>query len=280
MTTLESLLKKSIDFHMTLDNILREEIHHFVLFYLNQTKFFFEGVFQGGTSLRIIYGNHRFSEDLDFVFKQKNSTTFQEIESILHDIPKQINTWYPFLEVLPSKWQKATDSLKRFQIKLNCRGLASTLMIQLEFVNVPAYDLKSPILHYDIYSFAISAESLEEILTDKVLAFGLRNYIKGRDIWDIFFLKHEKQIDFSYRKNIQLLENKLSDYGYTKEEYGIKLKNNLMVFRENGLTILKSELTRFFDQESTEMTLAKLEEIISFVLHFLDHFLEEFTNEH
>ena len=280
MITLETLVKKSDANKTTLDNTLREELHSFILFYLNSKKFFFEGVLQGGTSLRIVYGNHRFSEDMDFVFVQKDSRTFQLLESLIDDITKQIQKWFPYIEVVSSKWQKSTDSLKRYQIRVNCKGLVSSVMIQLEFVNVPAYDLTNPMLHYDVYSFSISVESLEEILMDKMVAFGLRAYIKGRDIWDIYFLKNDKNIDISYHKDKILLENKLTDYGVTLQTYKMKMKSNIEIFKEKGPIILKNELIRFFNQDTSEITKTRLEEIVRYDLVFLNQFLLEIENEH
>jgi len=47
-------------------NIFREMIQEIVLLGLWRSKFFEKAAFYGGTSLRILYGLNRFSEDLDF----------------------------------------------------------------------------------------------------------------------------------------------------------------------------------------------------------------------
>ncbi len=38
----------------------------------------------------------------------------------------------------------------------------------------------------------VLVETMEEILADKIIAFGDRKYLKHRDIWDIHFLNNQK----------------------------------------------------------------------------------------
>ena len=54
-------------------NALKEIFQEIALLGLYRGGFFKEAVFYGGTSLRILYGLERFSEDLDFSLLQKNS---------------------------------------------------------------------------------------------------------------------------------------------------------------------------------------------------------------
>ncbi len=56
-------------------NALREIMQSLALLGLWRSKFFEHAAFYGGTSLRILYGSERFSEDLDFSLL-KPSTTF------------------------------------------------------------------------------------------------------------------------------------------------------------------------------------------------------------
>lgn len=52
--------------------LIREEVQKAVLARLGLKEFFREAVFQGGTALRLFYGNPRLSEGLDFVYRQPN----------------------------------------------------------------------------------------------------------------------------------------------------------------------------------------------------------------
>ncbi len=56
------------------------------------------------------------------------------------------------------------------------------VIINLKFLNIPSYLNKTEVLSFELFDFPIKVETKEEILIDKVAAFGLRNYIKGRDI--------------------------------------------------------------------------------------------------
>ena len=49
------------------ENSLKEILQEIALYALWRAQFFEVGVFQGGTSLRILHGLPRFSEDLDFM---------------------------------------------------------------------------------------------------------------------------------------------------------------------------------------------------------------------
>ena len=47
-------------------NALKEIIQEIALYGMSKSRFFQKGAFYGGTALRIFYGLHRFSEDMDF----------------------------------------------------------------------------------------------------------------------------------------------------------------------------------------------------------------------
>ena len=51
------------------ENALKEIVQEVMLFALWQSEFFEVAAFQGGTSLRILHGLPRFSEDIDFILK-------------------------------------------------------------------------------------------------------------------------------------------------------------------------------------------------------------------
>lgn len=47
-------------------NALKEIVQEITLYGMSKSGFFQKGAFYGGTALRIFYGLHRFSEDMDF----------------------------------------------------------------------------------------------------------------------------------------------------------------------------------------------------------------------
>ena len=66
----EDILTVSNQQHMDAKQVLREELQKTILTALSHEGYFTSLVFQGGTALRLFYGNPRFSEDIDFVIKQ------------------------------------------------------------------------------------------------------------------------------------------------------------------------------------------------------------------
>lgn len=67
----------------------------------------------------------------------------------------------------------------------------------------------------------LSAQALEEIYVDKILAFALRRVrIKNRDLWDLLWLKQQH-----IKPALELLTSKLNDHQKTKEEF-LELANN------------------------------------------------------
>ena len=53
-------------------NALKEIVQEIALYGMSKSVFFQEGAFYGGTALRIFYGLHRFSEDMDFSLVHPN----------------------------------------------------------------------------------------------------------------------------------------------------------------------------------------------------------------
>lgn len=66
MITLEKIEELTTKFQVPQVNVVREYFQHLFLSYLYKLEGAEKILFKGGTALRIIYGSHRFSEDLDF----------------------------------------------------------------------------------------------------------------------------------------------------------------------------------------------------------------------
>jgi predicted nucleotidyltransferase component of viral defense system len=182
-------------------------------------------VFQGGTALRWVYGGMRFSEDLDFV----THLTRDRIESVLDKSHTKT--------VQSCMAQFGSGSADR-QIKESRKSAYKTLFVyrpenqreriavRLEFEMLqrgsqPAYEhfilRECPqvagliaggklLLLYS--SSIVLAETPEEILSDKIRALLERRYVKGRDIYDIWWIVNQMGIKPSW----PVVKNKLSMY--------------------------------------------------------------------
>ena len=72
----EMLEKYKIENQHQAENALKQVIQEITLFGLYRSNFFEKAAFYGGTSLRILYGLPRFSEDLDFsLIKPEEAST-------------------------------------------------------------------------------------------------------------------------------------------------------------------------------------------------------------
>lgn len=221
--------------------VLREEAQKGILSYLSRELFFQGGVFQGGTALRLFYGNTRYSEDMDFVFIGREHPCFTDFVAKLSGLPQFLLALFPFAAEATVKVQKDTDSHKRTVARLEAPPINRTLAIRVEAVNVPSYDHVLLILPHPPFHPPVRVESLEEILADKVVAVAFREFIKGRDLWDIFFLHTHKGVSLLP----DLVAKKVSDYGHTRAEFDDRMAVAARRIEREGLAALDQEMTRF-----------------------------------
>lgn len=192
--------------------IIKEMLHLDILKALSDCEISKQIAFQGGTALRLCYQGTRYSEDLDFVLCNENldfdKELFREFEEV-------------FIKSIKDKYNLETELIypkndenivQKWIAKINLPIENRKERINIEVCKIPSYDneIKNIINHYnpkhneDIF---LRVESLDEILADKIIAFGAREYIKYRDLWDIKFLKDRNII-----LNSKFVENKINDY--------------------------------------------------------------------
>lgn len=239
--TWEEIMARSQKLNVAPGLVLREELQKAILFYLSGRTFFSEGVFQGGTALRLLHDNIRFSEDLDFVFVRQNSRAFNEFAATMHGLPKTLHDIFTFVSDIVIREQKSDNVLKRLILKVSAAEYQVNQKIHIEAVNVPSYDNRLTILSYPPFNPPIRSESLKEILSDKIIALALRPYLKGRDIWDLHFVLEQKRIVLD--KN--MTRQKALDYGKSHEDLINGLEKAVQQLRSNGGDKLRAEMARF-----------------------------------
>lgn len=188
------------------DTILKEVLHADILMALHQSELGKSLVFQGGTALRLCYGNQRYSEDLDFVrnaplnpahfenFKKALTTSIAERHELtvrVTDPKRSLDARSSDNSVVVHRWT-ATIEISS-QEETDIPG-AKNQKIHIEVADIPAYDarprmINSPYAHLGTTSVMLNVSSEKEILADKVIAVAGRNHIKARDIWDIKWLR-------------------------------------------------------------------------------------------
>lgn len=247
-TNLENLMNLHSKSENTKDVVLKEILHYEILTSLSNSDISNEIVFQGGTALRLCYGSNRYSEDLNFVLRDKNlkfdSNLLKEFEIIFANLVKikynlETELIYPKNEEsLVQKWTaKIFIPFQNRKSKIN-----------IEICKLPSYDNSIKELHnyYDKFNdikILLRVENLTEILADKIVAFGAREYMKFRDLWDIKWL-----YDYNVKLDIDLINKKIKDYKI--ENFNEKLGKKLLEIDTKNASIgFEQEMKRFLKKD-------------------------------
>jgi len=235
----EDIINKSKSAKVDPKQIFREDMQKTLLTIFSQEGCFEKVVFQGGTALRLFYGNPRFSEDIDLVVRQGGKNI--NINLYSSKSQKLTKNIFPFLQDISYEIQKDTPEIQRFVLETKGINQLQNIRIHVELVNIPSYYNQPRLLEFPPLNPAIRVEEEKEILADKITALGCRAYIKGRDLWDIYFLTEEKNYVIPW----DLVKKKVNDYNYSTDEYNKNLKKRNEEIKINGTKILSNELKRF-----------------------------------
>lgn len=244
--TVQSVLEHNTQLTTLRPVVEKEILHHDILWELNNAGLLKNLTFIGGTCLRDCYGSQRLSEDLDF------SSSFDFNKEDLAIFPsalkKNLLKKYGF-EVEVSEPKQETGNTNTWKIKILTRPEQKHLpaqRINLDIVLLPSYQRHATMLknYYGLESgtsgLILQAESLTEILVDKLIAFANRpNRVKNRDLWDIFWLSRQNVV-----LDKALLLKKLSDRKISFEDFATKYANRLNEI-QGGQEAFLSEMQRF-----------------------------------
>ena len=169
--------------------MLREYLQHKILQIIYDSEYAASLVFLGGTCLRIVHGNTRFSEDLDFDNWLMKEPDFEKLSE---HISKQLSKEGYTVEI-KTVMRGAFHCHIRFPELLFKEGLSGhreeKILIQLD--TEPQhfeYTPQSYILNrFDVFT-AIQVTPPELLLAQKFYAILNRERNKGRDFFDVVFL--------------------------------------------------------------------------------------------
>lgn len=250
----------------------KEIIHQDILRIMNEENCFKELTFMGGTCLRLCYGFSRLSEDLGF--SSSVDFDYKKLESLEKAIKTGLGKKYG-TDIEITRPEKDTDT-DTWIIKVITNPEQSNIpsqKVHIDICHYPSYERQLRRIN-DTYGISSSqeqlfvyAESLNEILVDKIIALALRNRIKNRDLWDIMQLNEKLP---SLNKNI--LECKLNDRGIDLKTFSQKY-NSRMIELSNGFpNDFKQELERFISKESFEKSILLKEQGLSALLTILSDY--------
>lgn len=198
------------------ENALKEIVQEIVLFALWREDFFEVAAFQGGTSLRILHGLNRFSEDIDFILREPNRG-FQW-QPYLENIAETCEEFGIAPEILEKQYMdnnvkaaliKDTSIANQLNLRFYNQQRGRKLTIKLEIdANPPA----GSSFGYTYLSFPVDYEVCHQDLSSnfslKMHALLCRPYLKGRDWYDFNWY-----ITQGITPTIELLQNALMQYG-------------------------------------------------------------------
>ena len=191
-------------------NVLREYIQNEILFILQRTGIADSIHFVGGTALRFLYGIGRFSEDIDFCAGP--AWRSRSLGAMAGRLSAELEKAGYSVELAAKEEKTVQRAFTRFTGILQEAGLARRagrkLSINIEIdANPPAgwieertiVNLHMPVLlrHYDKAS----------LLAAKIAAFLTRPYTKGRDVYDLIWLRSRWN---DLEPNLILLNNALA----------------------------------------------------------------------
>jgi predicted nucleotidyltransferase component of viral defense system len=169
--------------------ILREYLQHKILQIIFESEYASRLAFLGGTCLRIVYGNNRFSEDLDFDNFGMGEDEFQKVAQVIErELEKE-----GYLVEMKTILKGAFHCHIRFPELLYKEGLSGHLdekiLIQLDtepqnFEFTPERFLLN---RFDVFT-QIFITPKDLLLAQKFYAILNRPRNKGRDFYDIVFL--------------------------------------------------------------------------------------------
>jgi len=230
-------LRPAVEKELFHDDILRE---------MNGAGFLKRLTFFGGTCLRRCYGSVRMSEDLDFAGGFGFSA--DDMSGLSTLLREALERKYNFpVTVSEPAWE--TGNTETWKIKIVTRPEKPDFpsrRINIDICALPSYE-RMPAMLRNIYGVEMGtsglilyAESMREILIDKMIAFALRpNRVKNRDLWDIVWLRG-RGITWPH----ELLTRKLSDRGVDESVFAAQYRARLDTIRAGQDDFIR-EMRRF-----------------------------------
>lgn len=249
--------EKAIEMNPELKNqgltVEKEIFHQDILRAIKTLDVYDSLSFMGGTCLRLCYGSTRLSEDLDFA----SDTDFSESEAIeMSDcLKKAIEEKYA-MEVDVKKPIKETDT-DTWKISIVTHPESKSIPRQRIHVDICRYpairrEMKRVLDPYGLGNptLFIHAESLQEILCDKLIAFSERQKIKNRDLWDLVYLAGR-----NVKLDDELFRLKALVHRVPFELLVEHIQRRLVEIRTNGLPVdFTVEMSRFVRASEWQMS--------------------------
>jgi predicted nucleotidyltransferase component of viral defense system len=228
---LNNLIKNTIDSNKL--NITREYLQSYLLLLLQKKDFFSLASFVGGTCLRFIYDLPRYSEDLDFSLHiTKNEFKFIELITFLK---KELQGAGYSLEISYKNNSNVYVAMIKFADLLYPLGISTDkhqkLNIKLDIdTNPPEGAINNVSLINKSIPLTLRHYNLSSIFSGKVNALMTRQFVKGRDYYDIFWILN---VHPEVTPNFSMLRNALNQFNIHRDINEDNWKNILLEVVQN-----------------------------------------------
>jgi len=219
-------------------------------------------IFQGGTALRWVYSGMRFSEDLDFVTHLQAG----DLEKILSKMPQNTKNACT-AQFGPGRAEYKIKGARKQDTKMffiyRPEGQRERIAVKLEFETLKSghdpefnkYILRDlPLvagmvtggeLVIPYSSSIVLAETPEEILSDKIRAIYERKFLKGRDIYDIWWIVKQLKVVPEWNKTREKFFMYQTSFIPAREADFFQKKGSI-----SGIAnAMKTDLPRFIPRE-------------------------------
>ena len=195
---------------------LREVMQEISLLGLWRSKFFEKAAFYGGTALRVLYGNDRFSEDLDFSLLEKGGSfdladyseaLKKELASFgfvveIERLSKQPRTAIQSAFLKADTWtQMITVEFDKGLVQKVPRNQVLKIKLEIDVDPPPGFTTETRYLLRPV-PFAVRTFSLPDLFAGKMHAVLCREWksrVKGRDWYDlVWFAAHHQELRISH----------------------------------------------------------------------------------
>lgn len=158
--------------------------------------------FQGGTSLHLVWGSPRYSEDLDFLVAKSSEN---DLMPSMNKVKRKVQSWmsgkYPQCKIEVKDRRKPDNNVKKFDVVWSEPSILGTVMVRAEFYSIDQALVESykPLLEQvDSEKIVrlhatIPAAQREVIFHDKMHAIADRPYLKWRDLFDVWWLRTQSK---------------------------------------------------------------------------------------
>ena len=205
-------------------NVEQEVMQKIALAGLNRGGFFKHAAFYGGTCLRLFHQLPRYSEDMDFTLREKNSDIhledffpyiIEEFHLAGHEVVIQKKDKKMFGRVESAFLKENTEV---FDIKFQTK---KTVKVKIEMDTDPPLGFETEdLLLFRPYQLMVRCVTLPDLYAGKMHALLYRNWktrVKGRDWYDFqWYVAHRVPLNFEH---LQKRIREFNDEDITKERF-------------------------------------------------------------